>query len=996
MKNKELIKNIPSSEKVIEWNEKETVLGSQTKADEAFEKAKQYADENKVAKEPGKGLSSTDFTNEEKNKLASLVNYVHPEKHTTDDITTNSNARFVTDLQISSWNEKETTDGAQGKADKALADSRQYTEEEYNRLNSVKLDSVELQNNELLFKANNLEKHRVTLPKALTELPIATNNTLGGIKIGAGLAVTEDGILSATGGGVADSVAWDNVVGKPERFTPMEHVHDDVTTNKNGFMTSADKIKLNGLQNYTHPVTHPASMITEDDTHKFVSNEQLTSFSDKYTKVETNNLLKRKIDNIELSGQDINFYADSVKKHSITLPEPKPHRHNKADIDGISILDSISQESVNNWNQSIKYIELVAGNLNDMKKSIYMKTSHLSQNLPRQCNTNDDKRGVVQFIKEDENTGYQIFLPISGTYKGRVFTRTNINNVWSEWQLVSNFNGEYNSLLHKPEIINALNSTSNTNILSAAQGKVLNDKITSLSTNNNTWNGLNTFRNIKAEKDDEAIRVEPRSRNKASFIGFHRDKNGRSAFIGHETSANDDLTIASDGANANINIKVKGTGKVRINNKEISTFSGAYQDLTAIPESFTPSQHTHTKSEITDLNIINNLSSDSQTDSLSAAQGKALNDRLTVTETKAHTHPYPNAINSINFDLINKWNKAFLFTGTAVGNANDLNELGFFKTRDNTLNLPSICDQAKDKWGIIQLLKENTGADIQIFYPVDGKYKGRFFTRAKTNGSWSNWNLISTFSGNYNDLSNKPTSFNPNIATTNVLGGVKVGDGLSVTEDGTLSLESSLNAQILTIDQKIDKEALSTDGSCDISGSNIKNGTLSVDKLTSRNSNPIIKLFDKCSIDATQSMGQGIGDAIRLKWDDNNYLRIGADGKIRFYINGRQAAYVDGSGIKSAQAINYEPINHLADLNSSPYLDFIENNLSNSICNNLENNQLSFITSNISNTDIGKQFVDTEGNCSLVSYITVLALALKEETNKRKELEKKVESLLKK
>ena len=38
-------------------------------------------------------------------------------------------------------------------------------------------------------------------------LPIASENTLGGIKVGAGLSISGDGILSATGGGVADSVA---------------------------------------------------------------------------------------------------------------------------------------------------------------------------------------------------------------------------------------------------------------------------------------------------------------------------------------------------------------------------------------------------------------------------------------------------------------------------------------------------------------------------------------------------------------------------------------------------------------------------------------------------------------------------------------------------------------------------------------------------------------------------------------------------------------------
>lgn len=46
-------------------------------------------------------------------------------------------------------------------------------------------------------------------------LPKAQKDVLGGIKVGAGLAIDDDGNLSATGGGEADSVNWDNVIGKP-------------------------------------------------------------------------------------------------------------------------------------------------------------------------------------------------------------------------------------------------------------------------------------------------------------------------------------------------------------------------------------------------------------------------------------------------------------------------------------------------------------------------------------------------------------------------------------------------------------------------------------------------------------------------------------------------------------------------------------------------------------------------------------------------------------
>lgn len=47
-------------------------------------------------------------------------------------------------------------------------------------------------------------------------LPIASDTTLGGIKVGSGLSINSTtGVLSATGGGTADSVDWQNVTSKP-------------------------------------------------------------------------------------------------------------------------------------------------------------------------------------------------------------------------------------------------------------------------------------------------------------------------------------------------------------------------------------------------------------------------------------------------------------------------------------------------------------------------------------------------------------------------------------------------------------------------------------------------------------------------------------------------------------------------------------------------------------------------------------------------------------
>ena len=93
------------------------------------------------------------------------------------------------DIKQKEWDAKETIEGSQQKATKALEDAKAYTD------------------------AN------------AYELPTASTEVLGGVKVGAGLTIDGQGILSATGGGEADSVHWDNVVGKPQTFKPETHKH---------------------------------------------------------------------------------------------------------------------------------------------------------------------------------------------------------------------------------------------------------------------------------------------------------------------------------------------------------------------------------------------------------------------------------------------------------------------------------------------------------------------------------------------------------------------------------------------------------------------------------------------------------------------------------------------------------------------------------------------------------------------------------------------------
>lgn len=83
----------------------------------------------------------------------------------------------------------------------------------------------------------------------------------------------------------------------------------NVTTTSDGKMSKEDKVKLDGIEaganNYTLPATLPASMITQDDNHYFVSKYQQFKLANLYNRKEFDDLFVKK--------------ADLTKTQSVTL-----------------------------------------------------------------------------------------------------------------------------------------------------------------------------------------------------------------------------------------------------------------------------------------------------------------------------------------------------------------------------------------------------------------------------------------------------------------------------------------------------------------------------------------------------------------------------------------------------------------------------------------------------------------------------------------------------
>lgn len=143
--------------------------------------------DTKVDKEEGKGLSSNDYTDTEKEKLASLENY----------------------------DDTEIKEALSGKADKT----------------EIPKKLSQLENDENFVDATYVNNAIDNL-----ELPVASETVLGVIKVGDNLTIESDGTLNATGGGGGSYVlppATETTLGGVKVGTGL-HVEDDGTLSATG------------------------------------------------------------------------------------------------------------------------------------------------------------------------------------------------------------------------------------------------------------------------------------------------------------------------------------------------------------------------------------------------------------------------------------------------------------------------------------------------------------------------------------------------------------------------------------------------------------------------------------------------------------------------------------------------------------------------------------------------------------------------------------------
>lgn len=219
-----------------------------------------------------------------------------------------------------------------------IHDDRYYTETETETLLNSKVDVEEgkgLSTNDF----TNAEKTKLANLENY-DLPTASETQLGGIKVGEGLAIT-NGVLSATGGGEAESVQWNNVLNKPSTFTPSSHTHtkSEITD----FPTLATVATSGSYNDLTNKPTIPTvdSTLSATSTNAVQNKVVKTALDAKannnhnhddryYTETEIDSKLSGKSD--VGHTHDDRYYGKTDVDDKLSEKADLEHTHAKADI----------------------------------------------------------------------------------------------------------------------------------------------------------------------------------------------------------------------------------------------------------------------------------------------------------------------------------------------------------------------------------------------------------------------------------------------------------------------------------------------------------------------------------------------------------------------------------------------------------------------------------------------------------------------------------------
>ena len=391
----------------------ELVFASKEELESGLNTKSNVGHDHAVANTSSNGFMSKD----DKSKLDGIEknanNYSHPTNHSASMITQDATHRFVSDTEKATWNAKASTNvvttdanGLMSKDDKSKLDGISTGAQKNSDITKAEIENkltgtIGSHNHNNVISRGHVNVEEGTTRPSVDGLSMseAYNN---------GYPFTYGNVINLKGKGDGQLlVGWSNSSGahaplyvrsrrdvtdanwsdwakiyttanKPElseltqsanyRFvTDTEKATWNAkastavaTTTANGLMSKDDKSKLDGIavnaNNYTHPSTHGASMITQDSTHRFVTDTEKATWNAKASTAvattSTNGLLsssdKSKLDGISTGAQKNSDITKAEIENKLT-GTISSHNHNMLGIKGANTITSLDKDTTANW-----------------------------------------------------------------------------------------------------------------------------------------------------------------------------------------------------------------------------------------------------------------------------------------------------------------------------------------------------------------------------------------------------------------------------------------------------------------------------------------------------------------------------------------------------------------------------------------------------------------------------------------------------------------------
>ena len=218
--------------------------------------------------------------------------YTHPSTHPATMITESATKRFVTDTEKATWNNKQDTISELGSYNVTYTDTD----------NTQKTSILSTLINAIRTSINNKVDKETGKSLSSNDYTTTEKNKLSGIQAGA---------------------------------------EKNVVTSVNG---QTGSITLDLGTDYTHPTTHPASMIVEDATHRFVTDTEKSTWNNKQNKLTAGT-------NVSISGNTISAtnttYPVATTSANGLMSSTDKRNLNNVQVTGIKVITSGSFTTTN-------------------------------------------------------------------------------------------------------------------------------------------------------------------------------------------------------------------------------------------------------------------------------------------------------------------------------------------------------------------------------------------------------------------------------------------------------------------------------------------------------------------------------------------------------------------------------------------------------------------------------------------------------------------------